>query len=109
MLECSTVVCPPFTSHAHNSVHAHCRLSLTGSWLDWLENLIAVSHCRAPHAVPHSQPSSVIFLLCSLPLQPFIQDAIKKALDGNIGSLMKDIVNGANKELLKVKYVGPSA
>ena len=54
----------------------------------------------------HSMQSSCF--VCSL-LQPFIQDAIKKALDGNIGSLMKDIVNGANKELLKVHYFGPSA
>ena len=30
--------------------------------------------------------------------QPFIQDAVKSALDDNIGSLMQDIVNGANAE-----------
>jgi hypothetical protein len=34
--------------------------------------------------------------------QPFIQDAVKSALDDNIGSLMQDIVNGANAELIKV-------
>lgn len=37
--------------------------------------------------------------------QPFISDAVKKAVDDNIGSIMKDIVNGANAELLKVRQL----